>query len=198
VWSSPAASATTAIERSAPTAEAETVAISVIATPALSSRYTGVGSLFPRTKEAELRFELELDINRPPADVFEYLTDADKLRQWQEGALESRWEGEKAAGAHVKEVRKFMGKRVESDLEVTSYEPDRRFALKVVSGPVPFEVDHRLEAKDGGTHLMVVGEGEPGKFFKLAEPLMRRAAEKQMKGDFERLKKLLETGASEH
>jgi hypothetical protein len=38
----------------------------------------------------------------------------------------------------------------------------------------------------------LVGEGEPGGFFKLAEPLVARQAERQFKGDFETLKELLE------
>jgi hypothetical protein len=81
----------------------------------------------------------------------------------------------------VKEVRKFLGRRMESELEVTEYEPDRRFALKVLSGPVPFSVEHTLEPRDGGTRLTFLGKGEPGGFFKLAEPIVARTADRQFK-----------------
>jgi hypothetical protein len=90
-------------------------------------------------------------------------------------------------------VRKFLGRKFESTLEVTEYEPPRRFAFKVVSGPVPFRVEHTFEPADGGTKLSVAGEGEPGGFFKLAEPLVIRAVERQTKSDFETLKDLLES-----
>jgi len=40
----------------------------------------------------------------------------------------------------------------------------------------------------------VHAEGEPGGFFKLAEPIVARASERQLKGDFETLKDLLEGG----
>src|SRR5919201_726285 len=139
-----------------------------------------------------IRFEFSVDIARPPSDVFAYLTDPTNLPEWQSSAIEAHWEGEKAPGAHVKEVRKFLGRRMESELEVTEYEPDRRFALKVLSGPVPFSVQHTLDPRDGGTRLTFVGEGEPGGFFKLAEPIVSRTAERQFKSDFETLKDVLE------
>jgi uncharacterized protein YndB with AHSA1/START domain len=142
-----------------------------------------------------IRIEFSVDIDRPASEVFAYLTDAEKLPQWQAGAIEAEWQGERAAGARVREVRKFLGRRMESELEVTAYEPDRRLGLKVLSGPVPFSVDQRLEPRNGGTRLTFVGEGEPGGFFRLAEPLVARTAERQFKGDYETLKDLLEARA---
>jgi hypothetical protein len=40
---------------------------------------------------------------------------------------------------------------------------------------------------------MLVGEGEPGGFFKLAEPIVARVAQRQLKNDFETLKDILES-----
>lgn len=143
-----------------------------------------------------IRIEFGIDVDRPPSEVFAYLTDAERVPQWQASAVEAHWEGEKSRGARVREVRKFLGRRMESELEVTAYEPDRRFGLKVLSGPVPFSAEHTLEPRDGGTHLTFVGEGEPGGFFKLAEPIVARTAERQFKNDFETLKDMLEAGAT--
>jgi len=139
-----------------------------------------------------MKIDFTIDIDRPPADVFAYLTDAANLPVWQSSALESHWEGEKAAGARIKERRTFLGRDVESEVEVTAYEPDRRFALKSLSGPVPFEADHILEPRDGGTRLVFHGDAEPGGFLKLGGPMVRRAAERQFRSDFERLKDVLE------
>ena len=139
-----------------------------------------------------VRIDFSIDVDRPPSEVFAYLTDAESLPQWQSSAVEAHWEGEKTRGARVKEVRKFLDRRMESELEVTEYEPDRRFSLKVLSGPVPFSVQHTIEPRDRGTRLTFVGEGEPGGFFKLAEPIVARTAERQFKSDFETLKDVLE------
>jgi uncharacterized protein YndB with AHSA1/START domain len=143
-----------------------------------------------------VKVEVVVEIQRPPAEVFAYLTDPAQLPQWQSSAIEAHWEGEKARGSRVKEVRKFLGRRMESELEVTDYEPDRRFGLKVLSGPVPFSVQHTLEPSNGGTRLTFVGEGEPGGFFKLAEPIVARTAERQFRNDFETLKDVLEGQAA--
>ena len=140
-----------------------------------------------------MKIDFSIDIDRPPADVFAYLTDATNLPQWQSSAIESRWEGERAAGARLIERRTFLGREVSSEVEVTAYEPDRRFALKSLSGPFPFEADHVLETRDGGTRLVFHGNAEPGGFFKLGGPMVRRAAERQFKSDFATLKRILES-----
>jgi uncharacterized protein YndB with AHSA1/START domain len=143
-----------------------------------------------------IHVEFSIDVDRPPAEVFAYLTDADRLAEWQSSAVEAHWQGERAAGARIREVRTFLGRRIETELEVTEFEPDRRFALRAVSGPVRFSVSHVLEPHDGGTRIGFVGDGEPGGFFRLAEPAVARAAERQFKNDFETLKDILEGRAS--
>ena len=87
-----------------------------------------------------IHVEHTVEIDRPPAEVFDYMMDMANLPEWQSSAIEAHWEGERAAGSHIVEVRKFLGKRIESEVEVTEYEPNRRFCLKALSGPVPFSV----------------------------------------------------------
>jgi uncharacterized membrane protein len=143
-----------------------------------------------------VRVEHSLVIERPPAEVFAYTTDPEKLPEWQSTALEARSEGPVRQGAHMTEVRKFLGRRMETEVEVTAYEQDRRFAIKVVSGPVPFNFEETFEPSNGGTNVNVVLEGEPGGFFKLAEPLVERAVRRQIQADYEQLKDILEARAA--
>ena len=70
-----------------------------------------------------------------------------------------------------------LGRVIENELEVTSFEPGRRLTLEAVSGPIlPFTVDHELFEQDGGgsTFLHVVAEGNPGSFMNLAKPMLKR------------------------
>ena len=143
-----------------------------------------------------VRVEHSLVIARPPAEVFAYTTDPANLPEWQSTALEARSDGPVQQGARLTEVRKFLGRRMESEVEVTAFELDRRFALKVLSGPVPFSFEQTLEPTDGGTRVSVVLEGEPGGFFKLAEPLVERAVKRQIQAEFEQLKDILEARSS--
>ena len=70
--------------------------------------------------------------------------------------------------------------------------PARRLTLRSLGGPVKLTIDHELAAVDGGTRLTVVASGKAGSLMKLAEPMIARTAEAELRGDFERLKELLE------
>ena len=54
-----------------------------------------------------------------------------------------------------------------------------------------------FEAVDSGTKVTVITQGEPGGFFKLAEPIVVRMAKRQIETDFANLKDLLEAGVVE-
>ena len=141
------------------------------------------------------RMEHSVVIDRPPTEVFAYLTDVGKLPEWQSSANEVTVEGEMGLGARIREVRTLMGRRAESTLEVVEYEPDRRFSLRVVSGPLPFEVRHTLTPENGRTRLDWVGEADTSRFPRIAVRMISRTVEGQFKADLERLKRLLEETA---
>jgi len=138
--------------------------------------------------------DFDVTIARSQEQVFEYLEDPEKVVLWQAWAVEITQEtpGPRGAGTRFRDVRKFLGRRIESTVEFTEYDAPRLLGLRVKAGPIPFHVTQKLEPAAEGTHVVVHAEGEPGGFFKLAEPLVGRAAERQMKGDFETLKDLLE------
>jgi uncharacterized protein YndB with AHSA1/START domain len=139
-----------------------------------------------------LKVEHSVVVHRPPDDVFVYLTEPANLPEWQVGVLEARSNGPLEAGATLTELRKFLGIRLETTLEVTEHEPSKRFSLRAVSGPVPIEVKHRLTPTNGGTRIDVVLEGEPRGFFTVAEPIVERAVRREVELGFATLKDLLE------
>lgn len=139
-----------------------------------------------------IRFEHWITVDRPVEEVFAYTTDPEKIPEWQSGALEASAQGPLAVGQAITETRKFLGRRIESKLEVEQYEPPRKFAARVTSGPVPFRFEQTTEPEGSGTRVSVVVEGEPGGFFKLAEPLVERALRREIEGDSATLKDILE------
>jgi uncharacterized membrane protein len=144
-----------------------------------------------------VKFDLDIVIERSVEEVFEYVTDVRNLPEWQESAIEADWvEGASPGkGARLRERRELAGRSIESELEVTAYEPDRRFDVKALSGPIRFEVRHSFEAAGGATRLRLAAEGEAGGVLRFAGPLVARQAERQFRADLERLKQVLE---SEH
>jgi carbon monoxide dehydrogenase subunit G len=143
------------------------------------------------------RAEHSVVIDRPPEEVFAYLSDPRHLPEWQSSALEATQEpaGAMEAGTRIREVRKFLGKRLESVMEVTVYELGKELSLKAVSGPIAFDVRQTLSPVGAGTRMDVVLEGEPGGFFKLAEPLVVRAVERELQNNCSTLKDILESTA---
>jgi carbon monoxide dehydrogenase subunit G len=144
-----------------------------------------------------MRLEHSVFIQRSTQDVFAFVSDPANLPRWQSGVAEVSLESEAAGvGSRHVEVRRFMGTRIEQTLEVTAYDPGRELALRVVEGPLLLEVHHTFTAEGDGTRIDVVGEGEVGALFRMAEFLVVRAVKRQSSGDFARLKELLEGGDS--
>ena len=141
-----------------------------------------------------IELEHEVVVNRPLEEVFAYATDPTRIPEWQSSVVEVRKEVDEPirAGLRWREVRSFMGRRMEGTVEATAYEPSREFALRVVSGPVPLRVRQLFEPAGGGTRIRIRAEGEPGGVFKFGERVVKRAAERQLKGDFAKLKDVLE------
>lgn len=141
-----------------------------------------------------IKVEHSIIIDRPVAEVFAFVTDPANNPQWQEGVTESRLEssGPMQAGAHIVDVRKFLGRDMESRLEVKIFELNKRFVQEVVTGPIAFEIIQTFEPAVSGTRLTILAQGEPGGFFKLASGMVQKQLESQIRGDAERLKTAIE------
>lgn len=140
-----------------------------------------------------MRVESSIVVNRPPEEVFAYAADPANTPEWQSSALEVNLDGPLQAGASGKETRKFLGRRMESTFRIDAYEPPRKFAVQITSGPVPFHAEQTIEPDGDGARVSVIIEGEPGGFFKLAQPLVERAVRRELEGNYATLKDILET-----
>ena len=139
-------------------------------------------------------FTIMTDVERPVPEVFAYLTDPERLHEWQENTIEVHLDGPLRPGARMREVRKGpAGKRVESVVEVVAYEPDHVFDLRIVDGPLHVHGDHRLEPIDGGTRIHFTGHGELTGAKRLLRPLLPGLFKKS----FGKLRANLESDAQE-
>ncbi len=134
-------------------------------------------------------------INRAPQDVFNATIDPAKQSLWQSMTESAHWSsnGSPGVGSTQKVVARFLGRRIESDIEITSWEPPHRVGFKFVNGPYPAEVSNTFVPQGEGTLLTTKSQGEMGSFFKLAEGLVARQLEKQLAANYESLKLLLES-----
>jgi carbon monoxide dehydrogenase subunit G len=138
------------------------------------------------------RFATTVEIARPPQDVFAFLTDLSKLPQWQSSLAGAHAEEPMRVGTRIRERRKFMGRELNTQVEVTTYDPPRRFDLESRGGPLSFEIRHRLQPAGDGTRLDVEVEFKLGAMAGIAARPLLKPAEREFRSDFERLKRVLE------
>jgi len=140
-----------------------------------------------------VRAEQSIVVERPIEEVFAYLTDLDRVPDWQTNVLYLQLQSSSMrTGAKLVELRKFLGRKVESVVEVTAYEPPHRYTIVVQAGPIPFEISNVLSEDEGGTRIDAVVEGEPGRFFGLVEWRVVKAVERELWNSLATLKDILE------
>jgi uncharacterized membrane protein len=142
------------------------------------------------------KLEISTVINRPVEEVFAFVSNYENLSKWNSLSSEVKKtsEGPIGVGTTYRTVVKFLGQRIEGETEVTEYETNRSIAHKA---KWPFPVENRLifERVAGGTRVSLMTEGEPGGFFKLAEPLLVSMLKRQFEADLANLKDLMEAHA---
>jgi uncharacterized protein YndB with AHSA1/START domain len=145
------------------------------------------------TDEHVVRAEQSIVVERPIEEVFAYLTDLDRVPDWQTNVLFLQLQSSSLrTGAKLVELRKFLGRKVESVVEVTEYEPPHRYTITVQSGPIPFSISNVLSTTGEGTRIDAAVEGEPGRFFGLIEWRVVKAAERELWNSLATLKDILE------
>ena len=143
---------------------------------------------------------VSVEISRPPADVFAYVTDPSHLPLWQESVL--RVDSDDApthVGTRVVAVRRVGRREMESVAEFAEFQPPTRWGVRGVDGPVRGDVTGTIEPLDNGTRSRVTlslelkGHG----IGKLLLPLfVQRQAKNEMPRNAQKLKELLESGGS--
>ena len=138
--------------------------------------------------------ETGLEIHRPVEVVFAFATDFRHAPQWQETTKEVYVtpNGPPIVGTKATQVASFLGMKLEATNEITALEPNRSFSFKGTSGPAELVATTRFEATGAGTRLSGMVQMEPGGLFKVAGPLLAGQLKKQLEGDLQRLKALLE------
>lgn len=134
-------------------------------------------------------------IERPPEQVFAFLTDPANDRRWRRHVKEIAATGPLRSGSVVRQVVEGPGGRgIPADFEVTAYEPPSRFAFKVTAGPVRPVGEFLLTPVPAGTEVTFSLRAELSGVKKL---LMSRPVRTSMDGEVASLdtaKSLIEGG----
>ncbi len=138
-----------------------------------------------------------VDIDRPADQVFAFVSDFENNPRWQQGMRSCRWTSPPphGVGSTYDQVARFLGKDIVSSFKVVEHEPGRRIKITSTAGPFPI-TETRIVAPrgEGRSTIAAIVEGDAGKFFRLAAPVLRPLVERSVRGDYRRLKQSLETG----
>ncbi len=100
-------------------------------------------------------FEFSVKVGKPVAKVFEFITNLDNLKKLSEYITGVEVKGEIKVGTHYTIKTTSMGRTIETDNEIVSLEPNKKFGVKTNAAPPasPVTNTYLLEKDGDGTKL---------------------------------------------
>lgn len=135
------------------------------------------------------------EITRTPQEVFDYVSDASRLSEWQPSVVDAGVESPaiRQVGMRGYEVRNVPGGPQTMHWRVTECVPGDRWSVEGIDGPVRAHVSIALEpAGEAGTHLDYRLWFEGHGIGKLMRPMAARGARAEVPQILSRLKERLE------
>ena len=146
-----------------------------------------------------IKVETEIEIARPPEEVFEYLADGEKLSEWMRDFKSVEKDSDGPIGKGTKYRYRLEKPDRISTFEYVDFEPGKRAAWEgppVKTGPGGLAPRGRFEVEPArdGTVVHAVYEPEPVGFMKVMGPVVAYTVRKDSNRDLEKLKEILEKG----
>ena len=138
-------------------------------------------------------FTHSVRIARPPAEVFPWLFDADKVPQWT-GNLDAYEapDGAIAVGSKLRQRLTVGSQQLDLVLELTRYEPPRRAETRFSTNGINAVTAYTLGG-DEQTELTQTLDAKAGSFgARMLLPVVKPRLERKLVEDLERLRALLD------
>ena len=144
-----------------------------------------------------MHLEADIKVERPPAEVFEYLAHAEHLPEYVTDFATVSQEGEGEPARGTRYSHKMARGQASGTFDWTEFQPASRLAWHgppAKAGPGTMEPSGwwELSPEGTGTRIKLVMTPEPGGLFKLIAPLMSRGMRSGNAKALERLKARLE------
>jgi carbon monoxide dehydrogenase subunit G len=135
-------------------------------------------------------------IDRPQKDVFAFVANPNNMSKWNSAvvSLEQVTPGAVGVGTKFKSVGEMMGRRIEGEVQVMTFEPDSKYGIQMNAGPMQVNIVFSFKTVGTGTKLNLNAQGNSAGLFKLAEPVMQARVKALMEENLARLKSVLEKG----
>lgn len=146
-----------------------------------------------------MRVEREIEIERPPEEVFGFLADSQNMPRWRAELDEVKQitGGPPGKGTTYSFIRSRRPP-LESTVEWVEFEPNRRLTwqgakAKIGPGWLQFSGTHNLMPRSSATHLRSVFETKFGGGLRPLELLLRGMVRRELDRSFQTLKQVLES-----
>ncbi len=142
-----------------------------------------------------MRVEETFVVGRPPEVVFDYMTDASNLPDWQtiHTSTEQLTDGPPRLGSRFRErLKPPFSREVEQITEFTEFDRPRRFHVHIVEGPFPVDGTWSFEPDGAGTRVHFVAQGQLRGLMRFLEPVVSRVGARQFAGYHRNLRRNLE------
>jgi hypothetical protein len=140
-------------------------------------------------------FETTMDIvvRRTPTQAFDHVARGffEHHGLWDSTvtSMQKTSEGPVGLGTTGLEERRFGRSLVKSEIQVTAFEPDRRFGYATTSGPMRQQAEIAIEEHDGGARLRVHIRLVPASLStRVLEPLFRPTVARNIRDHVERMR----------
>jgi uncharacterized protein YndB with AHSA1/START domain len=133
-------------------------------------------------------------IDRDPAEVFEFVADAENNPRWHPYVKETRWldAGPIRVGRRGRQTSRLLGFSYTVEAEVLEWEPPRRVVLGTVAGDATVRTVCEVTPEAGGCRLDIWTEGEfTNPLLRLLSPILILTLKRQALSDLRRLGEVL-------
>ena len=139
-------------------------------------------------------FSHNVTVPKPPAEVFPWLLEEDKVPQWtgrlQEYAVLG--DGTLGTGTKIRQVLTIGGGPLDLELEIVRYEPPGFAESRFSTNGMDVVTTYTLREAGGGTELTQTLEGKASSFkARMLVPIVQPKLEGKLAEDLERLRELL-------
>ena len=139
-------------------------------------------------------FSHTVTVAMPPAVVFPWLLDEDKVPQWTSRlkTYDVQGGGAIGRGTRIRQVLTVGGNDLDIEMEVTGYDPPRSAESRFSTNGIDVETTYALREAGGGSELTQTLEGKANGFkARLLLPVVQPKLETKLTEDLERLRELL-------
>ena len=141
-----------------------------------------------------INLDLSTLVDRPVTDVFAFVSNLNNMSKWNSAvvSLEQITPGDMSVGTRFKSIGEMMGRRIEGEVQVTSYESDSKTGFQMNAGPMQMNITISFKTIGTGTKVSLNAQGNPAGVFKLAEGMLQGRVKSMMEENLARLKSILE------